>query len=259
MNEHSSVDTAPTFVLLGLAWYFISQKILVKYQSNVSTILRWERIKRPIMLTYNTAMTFYSGWTFHEMFKLLFIENDASDLLGTDDCSYVWTTIPHFSRLAVYFYYSKYIEFMDTYFLILSNRRVPWLQYIHHAGAVASMWWLCRTQTEGVWIFVLFNSFIHTLMYFYYAMTAAQLKVPKWSKVSLTVLQMLQLSLGSLLCLYMYAWDTSMICMHDLSKNTFLESRFACMIFTVTNVVFQFGLFSNFFILKYCLVTLKSD
>ncbi len=47
-----------------------------------------------------------------------------------------------------------------------------------------------------IWLFCVFNSLIHTLMYTYYTLSAAKIKVPVVLKRSLTSLQITQFLVG---------------------------------------------------------------
>ena len=100
-----------------------------------------------------------------------------------------------YSDVTYYFYVSKYVEFLDTYFLILCNRPVIWLQYLHHIGAPLDMGLVYHWKIEGAWIFVAFNGTIHTFMYYYYACC-----IMKWNfplpKQFITWLQMAQFVSG---------------------------------------------------------------
>lgn len=63
------------------------------------------------------------------------------------------------------------------------------------------MWFLYRYANPASWIFVVFNSFIHTLMYLYYAaaIRGMQLNAVKWL---MTFLQIVQLVFGTALSFY---------------------------------------------------------
>lgn len=55
----------------------------------------------------------------------------------------------------------------DTFFILVMQKKgqqVTWLQYLHHIGAAIDMYALYICGGEPVWIFVTFNSFIHTIM-----------------------------------------------------------------------------------------------
>lgn len=87
------------------------------------------------------------------------------------------------------FYLSKYYEFIDTWIVIWKRRRPIFLQLFHHIGACFSVWIvLCVRSSCAYGIAV--NSFIHTIMYAYYAITVWKIKIPlKWM---LTVMQLAQ-------------------------------------------------------------------
>ena len=57
------------------------------------------------------------------------------------------------------------------------------------------MWLVLVTQSTGGWIFVVENSFIHTIMYFYYAMSSINIKIP--GKFIITQAQMIQFVIGN--------------------------------------------------------------
>lgn len=101
------------------------------------------------------------------------------------------------------FYLSKYVEFLDTYFLILCDRPVSWLQWYHHVGAPVIMALNYWSKCDAAWIFVLLNGFIHTIMYFYYAAAIWKWRVPGFIKPTITSLQIAQFFTGFAL-LYVY-------------------------------------------------------
>eukprot|EP00483_Globobulimina_turgida_P007971 UN07987 len=92
------------------------------------------------------------------------------------------------------FYLSKYYEFVDTYIVIWKKRRPIFLQKFHHFGAVIGMWLIITTRSTCGYIFVVENSFIHSIMYFYYALSVWKIKTP--FKFIITMLQMIQFISG---------------------------------------------------------------
>ena len=68
------------------------------------------------------------------------------------------------------FYLSKYYEFIDTWIIIARGRRPSTLQVYHHCGAVFGMWMIQTSRCAGGFWFVCMNSFVHTVMYLYYAL-----------------------------------------------------------------------------------------
>ncbi|KAJ3174748.1 hypothetical protein HK101_010848 [Irineochytrium annulatum] len=117
------------------------------------------------------------------------------------------------------FYLSKYYEILDTIILLMKGnyptfsipqlttmcrffhkgRPSSLLQSYHHAGAIITMFLCVQSQATATWIFVVFNSFIHTIMYFYYACTTLGLHPPKRAKKMLTTMQISQFLVGGTL------------------------------------------------------------
>ncbi|GAA5887173.1 hypothetical protein JCM6882_009473 [Rhodosporidiobolus microsporus] len=116
----------------------------------------------------------------------------------------VWgsTSFPRFTYL---FYASKYYEVLDTAILLLKGKKVGMLQSYHHCGAIWTMFAGYRAQAMPIWLFCVFNSFIHTIMYCYYAVTSLKLPFPQFLKRNITRLQITQFLLGgSLAASYLF-------------------------------------------------------
>lgn len=95
-----------------------------------------------------------------------------------------------------WFYISKFYEVLDTVIILLRGRPSSLLQSYHHAGAMMCMWGGIRYQSPPIWIFVVFNSFIHSLMYFYFTLSCLKIKVPAMLKRVLTSMQICQFVVG---------------------------------------------------------------
>jgi hypothetical protein len=95
-----------------------------------------------------------------------------------------------------WFYISKFYEVLDTIIILLKGRPSSLLQSYHHSGAMMCMWAGVRFQSPPIWIFVVFNSFIHSLMYFYFSLSCLHIKVPNAFKRALTSLQITQFIIG---------------------------------------------------------------
>jgi len=88
----------------------------------------------------------------------------AADGLGPErtDVGRLWN-----EGLAFYgwlFYLSKFYEVIDTAIILAKGKKSSFLQTYHHAGAMLCMWAGIRYMSPPIWMFVLVNSFIHTLM-----------------------------------------------------------------------------------------------
>jgi len=92
------------------------------------------------------------------------------------------------------FYLSKFYEFGDTWIVMWKGRKPIFLQEFHHIGAVIGMWLVLTSKCTCGYIFVVENSFIHTIMYFYYGTSSWGIRFP--FKFIITLLQMVQFITG---------------------------------------------------------------
>jgi hypothetical protein len=95
---------------------------------------------------------------------------------------------------------SKLFETVDTFFLLIRQSNVILLHWYHHATVMLYCWhaYSIRTGFAGLW-FAVMNYFVHTLMYFYYAMTQyskATRAMVKPFDLLITTLQILQMVMG---------------------------------------------------------------
>ncbi|KAG0260034.1 hypothetical protein DFQ27_003760 [Actinomortierella ambigua] len=146
-----------------------------------------------LVFVHNLILCIYSAWTFRGMFiawSTAFKTHSFMEAVCDSDDTF-WAYLGYYSY---YFYLSKYYEIVDTIIILLKGRRSSLLQTYHHAGAIITMWFGFNFQAHPIWIFTTFNSFIHTIMYAYYAATAIGLKPP--GKKYLTSMQITQFWTG---------------------------------------------------------------
>ena len=100
-------------------------------------------------------------------------------------------------RVMWWFWISKHIEFLDTYFFIARKKfnQVSFLHVFHHT-LMAGTWYMgVKYAGGGLGTFhALINSFVHMVMYTYYGISAMgpQYKKYLWWKKYLTGFQMAQ-------------------------------------------------------------------
>lgn len=181
---------------------------------------------KKFVLIHNFLLTIYSIWTFIGMTNTIiklsninlpnFLTNfQKSNLSPLSKSELFWQTICNnsftnnniwlnFNQFnikgltfyAYLFYLSKFYEILDTVIILLKGKPSSLLQSYHHSGAILCMWSGVRYQSSPIWIFVVFNSFMHSLMYFYFTLCCLNIKLPKIFKQTLTTLQILQFIIG---------------------------------------------------------------
>lgn len=115
-----------------------------------------------------------------------------------------------------WFYMLKFYEVIDTIIILLKGKPSSMLQSYHHSGAMMCMWSGIRYTSPPIWIFVVFNSFIHLFMYLYFSLCSIRVRVPVVLKRGLTALQILQFIVGGLIAVFhAFVWYT------DLSSNNY--------------------------------------
>lgn len=68
------------------------------------------------------------------------------------------------------FLYSKYLEWLDTLFLHLSNKKISYLQYYHHMSTAFLVYFnLIDYISPHIFIFQFLNCLVHIPMYWYFA------------------------------------------------------------------------------------------
>ncbi|KAF9364915.1 hypothetical protein BGX34_012087 [Mortierella sp. NVP85] len=152
-----------------------------------------------LVFTHNTILCAYSAWTFYGMFfawKDALATHSFMDAVCDTDRTF-WDALGYYSY---YFYLSKYYEIVDTIIILLKGRRSSLLQTYHHAGAIITMYLGYNYRAHPIWIFTTFNSFVHTIMYAYYAATSVGLKPP--GKKYITTMQITQFWTGTVLAFW---------------------------------------------------------
>lgn len=148
---------------------------------------------RGLMLLYNLGITLLSFYMCYELFTTVwhggynFFCQDTHSAPEVDNkvINVLW-----------WYYFSKLLEFMDTFFFILrkNHYQITFLHIYHHASML-NIWWFvmnwipCGHSYFGASL----NSFVHVVMYSYYGLSAIPAIRPYlWWKKYITQLQMIQ-------------------------------------------------------------------
>uniref|UniRef100_A0A6G1SJG0 Elongation of very long chain fatty acids protein n=1 Tax=Aceria tosichella TaxID=561515 RepID=A0A6G1SJG0_9ACAR len=191
VNEFYLLRGGPSIILtlVGAYLYFVlslGPKLMSKH----------EPFKlNKILLFYNLAMAGANLWLF---IQGLLVSNYGLDTLG---CGKFGGDIRKSPRRGIFlgylFFLTKLIELLDTVFFVLRKKKeqVTFLHVFHHSIVPIFCWIGIKLAPGGPnGFFPLVNSFIHVIMYSYYALTTFGPRVQAylWWKKYLTRLQMLQ-------------------------------------------------------------------
>jgi len=167
----------------------------------------WSMCLKYFTLIHSLLLAVYSGWTFYNTFSITMTATAANQAANPamswmsafmhTNCDWngdFWNKYD-FQTWVFHFYLSKFYEFIDTWIILLKDRKPMFLQTFHHAGIVLLMWSFLVTNNNAMGICVtVLNSFIHTLMYTYYAFASIGIKLP--FKQVITSMQIIQFFTG---------------------------------------------------------------
>ena len=95
----------------------------------------------------------------------------------------------HIPMIYTAWYYSKLWEWVDTYFIIRSGRRIQRLHYYHHMSTVTLtglQTWRRSAHTSLMEIGMFLNAVVHVIMYSYYAYPSRLMSIRR----AITVMQL---------------------------------------------------------------------
>eukprot|EP00922_Rhytidocystis_sp_ex-Travisia-forbesii_P072558 GHVS01108176.1.p1 GENE.GHVS01108176.1~~GHVS01108176.1.p1 ORF type:complete len:434 (+),score=94.40 GHVS01108176.1:192-1493(+) len=93
------------------------------------------------------------------------------------------------------FTYSKYVELIDTVFIVLRKKELGFLHWYHHSTVLLYTWdAYCVEQPCGIY-FVSMNYSVHSIMYLYFYLTAQTKKRLSWG-IFVTIAQIAQMFVG---------------------------------------------------------------
>lgn len=195
------------------------------------------------MIAYNLSMVLLNAYIVYEFMMSGWATTYTwrCDLIDTSTSPQALRMI----RVSWLFYFSKFIELLDTVFFVLRKKQsqITFLHVFHHSFMPWSWWWgVTLTPVGGMGSFhAMVNAAVHVIMYFYYLLSAAGPRFQKflWWKKYMTAIQLTQFVLVSI----------------HISQYYFMERcdyQFPLWIHLIWMYgVFFFILFSNFWIQAY--------
>jgi len=183
------------------------------------------------MVLYNVVQVALNGWMVYRMIKALMFEGlpFIGDLVTVTGAQYaVWVH-----------YCDKYLEFFDTYFMVLRGKmdQVSFLHVYHHFS-ISWGWWIAMRYTRGgdIYFGALLNSFIHVMMYSYYALALLKISCP-WKRY-LTQAQLLQ---------FATVMAYTAVCVNLWPKDQVNRGHYLCAVVQVWEMASLFLLFALFY------------
>lgn len=192
VNEFYLLRGGPGYIVavVGIYLYFVlslGPKLMAR---------RAEPFKlNKLLLVYNLGMTLANLWL---VVQGLLVSNYGLDTWG---CGKFGGDIRRSPKRGIYlgylFFLTKLVELLDTVFFVLRKKKeqVTFLHVFHHSIVPIFCWIGLKLAPGGPnGFFPLVNSFIHVIMYSYYALTTFGPRVQPylWWKKYLTRLQMIQ-------------------------------------------------------------------
>mmetsp|Transcript_11275 Transcript_11275/g.19889 ORF Transcript_11275/g.19889 Transcript_11275/m.19889 type:complete len:263 (-) Transcript_11275:1993-2781(-) len=191
---------------------------------------------KPLMAAYNLIMSVFSFLAASGMVYSVFVTQNG-EFKGPDCKRFAQDEL--FVQISYLFYLSKYVEFMDTLFLIVKGKQVTWLHFLHHCGAALNMGMLYHSKMEAIFIFIVLNGYIHTIMYAYFGLALLGIRLK--GKHHITTLQILQFLTG----FYIFYDYKDIPCFRDS------PSLMVTYYYTWTYVGFVLLMFLHFFVTSY--------
>ncbi|KAL0966139.1 hypothetical protein UPYG_G00291390 [Umbra pygmaea] len=225
-----------TFILLG--YVFFSLYAGPRLMAN-----RKAYQLKEAMITYNFSMVFLNAFLVHEFMMSGW---GTTFTWRCDLCDY--SNSPQalrMVRVAWWFYFSKFIELLDTLFFVMRKKhsQITFLHVFHHSFMPFTWWWgMTIAPAGGMGSFhAMVNACVHVIMYTYYGLSAAGPRFQKylWWKKYMTAIQLIQFVLISVHISQYYFME----------KCDYQVPLFIHLIWMYG--VFFFLLFSNFWIQAY--------
>lgn len=189
------IDTfARVDVLVGslLFYLLVSKPLFASFRDVVGLTPESPSLKLFVFL-HNCGLCLFSFVVVVKSWPIVFTGFSTYGWVGVH-CEPTFWVDSGFGFWADVFYVSKYYEFVDSWILVLKGKNPSFLQVYHHTGIALAMYFATQSHCNWLLWVVCLNSFIHTLMYAYFAAATLGYKSPLAQ--TLTTMQLLQFVTG---------------------------------------------------------------
>lgn len=91
-------------------------------------------------------------------------------------------------------------------FIVLRKQKLIFLHWYHHITVLLYTWYTYKDTVAGGGWFMTMNYTVHSFMYSYYTLRAAGIQVPRPCAMFITITQILQMIMGTLVNVLVYKW-----------------------------------------------------
>jgi elongation of very long chain fatty acids protein 6 len=196
---------------------------------------------RSIFILWNLGLAIYSILgTVRSVPELIYLLNDKGIKYSVCVETFSYGVTGYWSWL---FTLSKFVELIDTLFLIVRKREIIFLHWYHHATVLSFVWYSIKDFPATARWFATINYSIHAIMYTYYTiMTLRIIRIPKVISMTITSLQIIQMVAGVYVTIKVYQFKSL-----DNSCDVSFNNIYAAFIMYAS----YFYLFFKFFFDKY--------
>ncbi|CAF1005593.1 unnamed protein product [Rotaria sordida] len=181
-------------------WWWLSIPYALLYIIAIFIGQTWMRKRdekfelRKLLIIWNTILTIFSFWGACRCVpELIYTLTNYGFLYSVCDPSFKKGITGLWSWL---FMASKVPETLDTLFIVLRRQPLIFLHWYHHATVLVYCFYsYAMFVSTGRW-FISMNYCVHTIMYGYFALRAARIRLPRFLQQFITILQLIQMIIG---------------------------------------------------------------
>ena len=232
-SVHDSIYGNTYLLRLICAMYLPTIFTLKNYMQN-KPALRGNYYDKMFFL-WNMFLSLSSGVGAVLLFPTIYNDVTTDDNYGM--CNNPRINNPIFAYVCILFNFSKFLEFIDTIFVVTRKSQLEFIHWYHHIITCLYCWHSSYIAISSGKFFALMNLSVHTIMYFYYALYAIGSKMLYPYRKCITLIQISQMIGG---CYIIYNWFIN--CQINSSK-----SEYANMVFAATMYFSYFLLFIKVF------------